>query len=850
TTWPLLLPPVMDFLLTRFHSGMFMSAFAFSVMIRRWRGDWGPDGKRKGLIDALTAQRCITILTEWQNRDGSWIDSVVFTSLLLPALLAAGLERDDVRIRKGGDWLLSRRTRDLDGLRFDAFGMEVWVTGFQLRALLASGVPHTDPDVQRGLEWLVRAQSEIPVPRANNRKRGGLLTGGWALESTNHTMADCDDTGVVLSALGMAQRAAGSDAQTAVIWSVRDAIRRGGDWVLDMQNPDGGWSAYVWNLPGKEPGPTLEKTPRVKLDDLLSLAGLVWHPPASLSDPSTEDVTARVLHGLGQCGLTVHEPSIARAVEFLRVQQCESGAWWGRWAVNYVNCTAFVLLGLRSVGADLRAEWVRRGLHWLISVQNPDGGWGEGPESYRDPKLAARAPSMPALTGLVVAALIDVGEGDSAAVTRGVQYLLDEQRADGSWLNRQYLHTNIPPDTFYVLPAAARFYPQEALGKYLAWKNTPVPPPAVRWSDALLDRMRQQMDPEADFVVRAVYDRGSVAEVNAMLSQMFRSDAPIPEGLPVEVRTYLEREATLPAWADRQQIALAEGLFTRAGWQIAAALFCSSLPQAYAAAHGAHVIAQTQGMTRNVRQRVFETAQFLFDTMDEGALHRGGRGLLATQKVRLMHAGIRHLLFARPTPAWDSARLGFPVNQEDLVGTLLTFSLVTLDALERLGVDVSRAQAEAWLHAWKVVGALLGVCEELLPVDVADARALMDAIRARQWAPSDDGRLLAAALVHMMQDYFPGRALDGLPVALVRYLAGDHCADLLGLPRTDWTLLLVEAAYGLDKILDQVDVDSHLDTLLGYATHTLMKGIVTVEREGKQARFRIPLSLRDSLDGD
>jgi F0F1-type ATP synthase membrane subunit c/vacuolar-type H+-ATPase subunit K len=399
-----------------------------------------------------------------------------------------------------------------------------------------------------------------------------------------------------------------------------------------------------------------------------------------------------------------------------------------------------------------------------------------------------------------------------------------------------------------VLPAAARFYPQEALGKYVAWKKTPVSPPAVRWSDELLDTMRQQMDPEADFVVRAVYDRGSVAEVNSMLGQMFRSDAPIPAGLPVEVRTYLEREASLPAWADMHQIALAEALFTRAGWQIAAALFCSSLPQAYAAAHGAHVIAQTQGMTRNVRQRVFETAQFLFDTMDEGALRKGGRGVVTVQKVRLMHAGIRHLLLARQAPAWDSARLGFPVNQEDLAGTLLTFSLVTLDALDRLGVDVSNAEAEAWLHAWKVVGALLGVREELLPRDIADARALMDAIRARQWAPSDDGRHLIVPLIQMMQDYFPGRALDGLPVALVRYLAGDHCADLLGLPRTDATLLLVEAAHGLDKILDKFNGDSPLEALVAYATHKLMEGVVTIERDGKQARFRIPPSLRDSLD--
>jgi hypothetical protein len=235
--------------------------------------------------------------------------------------------------------------------------------------------------------------------------------------------------------------------------------------------------------------------------------------------------------------------------------------------------------------------------------------------------------------------------------------------------------------------------------------------------------------------------------------------------------------------------------------------------------------------------------------MDHGALASRGRGVRTAQKVRLMHAGVRYLLLERRAPAWDAAKLGLPINQEDLAGTLLTFSLVTLDALDRLGVAVSSAEASAWLHAWKVVGHLLGIREDMLPVDIADARALMDSIRARQWTSSDDGKTLIVPLVAMMQDYFPGRALDGLPIALVRHLAGDHCADLLGLPKTDWILLLTEAVYAYDVLRDAVNFDDQLDKLFAHATHTLMKGVIVVEREGKQARFRIPKSLSDSLGG-
>jgi hypothetical protein len=197
----------------------------------------------------------------------------------------------------------------------------------------------------------------------------------------------------------------------------------------------------------------------------------------------------------------------------------------------------------------------------------------------------------------------------------------------------------VPPDTFFVLPAAAQFYPLEALGRFQAHHAPDAPQPArAKWNDASLDAMRQCVDPEADAVVHGIYERGSLDAVNALLGTIFRSDDPVPQALPDEVRSYLGREDALPEWADPAQIAVAQKLFERAGWQIAAGLFCSSLPQAYAAASGAHVIMQTQGMTRHVRRRVFETAQFLFDTMDHGGLARGGRGVRSAQKVRLMHA--------------------------------------------------------------------------------------------------------------------------------------------------------------------------------------------------------------------
>jgi squalene-hopene/tetraprenyl-beta-curcumene cyclase len=467
-----LLPPVVDFLQKRFHSGILMVALQLGVLVRRLRGDWGPDGTRKSLLARAECDRCIALLDTFQNQDGSWNANTVQAALALPALRAAGLTLDDPRVARGLAWLEGQAVRDERGLHFDAFGSAVWSTAFDLRALFATGVRPADPDVGRALTWLVESQLEIPQPAVDNRQPGVPRTGGWAFQRGNHTMADSDDAGVVLATLGTALAHRGEGALDPQLEArVRRAVNRGRAWLLGMQNPDGGWSAFVWGLPGKPPGPMMERPVAVPMDDPWAMAKLVVDPQPALGDPSTEDITARVLHGLALIGEPRHSEAVRRGVAFLRAQQCDSGAWWGRWVMNYLAATAFVLIALEAVGEDLRAHWIRRAVRWVLAHQNPDGGWGELPVSYRDPRRAGEGPSMPPLTGLVVTALVAAGEGGSPAVARAVAYLLAQQRDDGTWPDGDYLAPNVPPDTFYAYREAARFYPLEALGRYLALRD-------------------------------------------------------------------------------------------------------------------------------------------------------------------------------------------------------------------------------------------------------------------------------------------------------------------------------------------------------------------------------------------
>jgi squalene-hopene/tetraprenyl-beta-curcumene cyclase len=279
-------------------------------------------------------------------------------------------------------------------------------------------------------------------------------------------MVDNDDTGAVLSAFGSVLAAQAPDSD--VTERVTGSLNRGRDWLLGMQNPDGGWSAFVHGLPAKRPGPLFTRPVEVSLEDPVGALRALLDPPRELGDPSTEDLSGRVLDGLGRIGLTIESPAVRRAIEFLKAQQFDHGGFWGRWTVNYLASTACVLQGLARVGADMSEPWLKRAVGFLTERQNADGGWGELPESYADPTLAGRGPSMPPLTGLVLTGLIDAGEAASQSVARGIAYLLEQQQADGSWPHRDWLQAIVPPDTFYILAEAAKHYPVEALAHFLA----------------------------------------------------------------------------------------------------------------------------------------------------------------------------------------------------------------------------------------------------------------------------------------------------------------------------------------------------------------------------------------------
>jgi hypothetical protein len=369
-----------------------------------------------------------------------------------------------------------------------------------------------------------------------------------------------------------------------------------------------------------------------------------------------------------------------------------------------------------------------------------------------------------------------------------------------------------------------------------------------RWSSDFLDPMRLVGDPLGDHVIAQVVDTDERKAVNQIMRSLVVNDDLVPDDLPPNVRDYLQDTAQLPAWADQHQIEVAQKTFVSYAPEIILLLFYASLPSAYAARKGAQVLAITRRLEQGyIHRRIIETAQFIVDVMSPGGLAPRGRGIRAAQKVRLMHAVIRHYIHHedRWQVHWDHD-WGTPINQEDLAGTLMTFSSVVIDGMQRFNLRLRPQQAEAYLHTWKVIGDLLGLRSDLLPLDVADARRLRDAIFQRQWAPSQSGNELTAALLAFLQHHLPGM-LHGLPSSALRYFRGDHVADMLNVGPADWTtgLLKIENVFfGLGA--DLSDASHGIRHMARWMNLQLLNGVLSVERDGNRPPFRIPRTLAPS----
>jgi squalene-hopene/tetraprenyl-beta-curcumene cyclase len=397
-------------------------------------------------LRALAVKRAATWMIErLEDSDG--------LSAILPAMVNSVLALKCLGHRES-DPLLAQNLAHLEGLllRDDSGAIRVqpclspvWDTVLAGSALLQAGVSPEAPALERAISWLLGKQTRRSGDWA---VRNAAPPGGWYFEHRNEFYPDVDDTCMALMVL-----AQGTAATTDVRRT--EAIRRGMDWMMGMQNKDGGWASFDRD------------------NDQRWLTEVPFADHNAMIDPSTADITARVLECLSHFpDYGRAHPAVERAIGFLRRDQTTEGCWYGRWGVNYLYGTWQVLRGLGRIGEDMQAPYVRRAARWLTARQNGDGGWGESIASYDDLGQKGVGASTPSQTAWALMGLIAAGEAASPAVRRGVAHLLDSQRG-GTWEQTLWTGTGFPKVFYLNYHYYRHTFPLMALAQY----RTAIAPP-------------------------------------------------------------------------------------------------------------------------------------------------------------------------------------------------------------------------------------------------------------------------------------------------------------------------------------------------------------------------------------
>lgn len=285
----------------------------------------------------------LRVLAGMQPDSGGYLEAAPLTCFVVMSLAATG--RADHPVARRGLQFLVDSVRPDGSWPIDT-NLATWTTTLAINALAGGG-----EDVARldCLDWLLSCQHQ------RRHAFTGAAPGAWGWTDLSGAVPDADDTPGALLALAAWRDSPSCTAADRV--RIRTAAEAGLDWLLDLQNRDGGWPTFCRGW-GRLP-----------------------------FDRSGADLTAHALRAFQAWEALAAGPrrerSIQAAFRYLARQQRPDGCWVPLWFGNQdhpgeenpVYGTAKVLLAYRDF-RRLDTESAQRAVAWLCQAQNPDGGWG------------------------------------------------------------------------------------------------------------------------------------------------------------------------------------------------------------------------------------------------------------------------------------------------------------------------------------------------------------------------------------------------------------------------------------------------------------------------------------------
>lgn len=294
---------------------------------------------------------------------------------------------------------------------------QLWDTAFAVQAMAAAQGHHTHTATyENALQFIDGNQVLEDPPEAEKYARHGAK-GGWPFSTLEHgwPISDCTAEGVK----------ACLTTEEHMDWSLEpERIEASIQWILSMQNDDGGWATYE-----------LSRGP--KWLELLNPSDVFGN---IMIDYSHVECTSACIQALVKFRpraphnmKAAIDNAIAHGVSFLRSIQREDGSWLGAWAVCFTYGTWFGVWGLLAAGVPTSDESIQKACRFLEAHQREDGGWSESTASCKHSRYIETDASQPIRTAWALMTLLAAGKSDNESVKHGVDFLLSTQRKDGTW---------------------------------------------------------------------------------------------------------------------------------------------------------------------------------------------------------------------------------------------------------------------------------------------------------------------------------------------------------------------------------------------------------------------------------
>jgi hypothetical protein len=369
------------------------------------------------------------------------------------------------------------------------------------------------------------------------------------------------------------------------------------------------------------------------------------------------------------------------------------------------------------------------------------------------------------------------------------------------------------------------------------------------WTPELLDEMRRTGDPLADATLQRVMSQGDLRRINTIFRSFAAEDAGLPADAPEEFLAFVRTTRQLPEDIEGARVARGAQVMLEHATLCALALLLKSLPSGYAAPRLATVLHLTGNLEKRPYKRALGVLQMLVNISQPRAFSDGGAAVVTAQKLRLLHAGVRHVVRSR-VPDFEE-RFGTPVSQLDMVFTIMTFSVLVADGLAALGVAWTDADAEDYFHLWQMYGRMQGISREWMPASLDEGRAFCAAY-AREFRPAAEnaaGVALTRADLAMLRGLIPWPmrllGLGSAPAVYLVRMMGKEAAARVGVVRTpghvwcEWLALRIPVLW--QKLWRNADPEKEAhDRISRLFFRTLI-----VCAWGEEVRFRVPGKLSD-----